>query len=68
MAYKFKPYEEAGYAAVTALTVFVLETGVSFDPSVITDWSAWGIALGGAGVRAVAAGALNTFLRFVVAR
>jgi len=64
MAYEFKPYQEAGYAAVTAVTIFVLETGVNFDPSVITDWSAWGLALAGAGTRAVSAAALNAFLRY----
>ena len=60
--YNFKPYPEAFYAALTALTIFVLETGANFDTAVLDDWKAWGISLGGAAARAVAAAALNAFL------
>ena len=69
MDYRFVVIREAAWAAFVAIALVVLQALVEFDPAVITDWGAWGLALGAAGIRAAAAAVLAGFTKgFVMAQ
>lgn len=56
--YILKIREELTWALITAVSVYILEVLVRFDPNTITDWRAWGIALFAGVMRAGAAALL----------
>jgi hypothetical protein len=60
--YQFKPLPELYWGVVTAFSVVILTALFTLQPEAVTDWRAWGIALGGGAVRA-AAGAGLDYLR-----
>lgn len=67
MDYRFVVVREAAWAAFVAVMLVVLQALVEFDPTVITDWGSWAIALAAAGVRGAAAAVLAGFTKgFVV--
>ncbi len=61
--YDFKAWEEFGWFFFTAVAVALFEILIKFDPSGITDWKAWGVALFAACVRAGAGAALAFFAK-----
>lgn len=63
MTYDFKPWHEAGWAAVIAVTLTLLQNLILFDATAITDWRLWTITLVGACIRAAAAAALASLRR-----
>lgn len=63
MDYRFVVMREAAWAAFVAVALVVLQALVEFDPAVITDWRAWAISLGAAGLRAGAAAVLAAFTK-----
>ena len=63
MDYKFVVLREAAWAAFIAVALVVLQAFVGIQPETITDWKAWAIALGGAGLRAGAAAILAGFTK-----
>jgi hypothetical protein len=63
MDYRFVVIREALWAAFVAVALVLLQALVEFDPTVITDWAAWGISLAAAGVRAGAAAVLAGFTK-----
>lgn len=64
--YTFKPWQELLYGVLTAIAFVVLTELVALDPSAITDWQQWTIAIGVGAVRAAAAVALNWIRATVV--
>lgn len=68
MEYRFVVLREAGWAALVAIVIVMLEALVVFDPAVITDWTTWAVAIGAGGVRAAAAALLAAFTRGFVLR
>lgn len=62
MTYTFKLGPEMAWAVAVAAVVAVLQVLVEFDPSAITDWRAWAIALGASAVRAAAGAAIAIFM------
>lgn len=58
MNYQLKPQEELAWGLTIAVSVYVTEVLVRFDPATIIDWRAWGIALFAGAVRAGAAALL----------
>lgn len=63
MTYRFKPLPELYWGVVTAFSVVILTALFTFNPETVTDWRAWGIALGGSAVRAAAGAALDWLRR-----
>lgn len=63
MDYRFVVVREAAWAAFVAVMLVILQAFVEFDPGVITDWTAWAVAIGAAGVRAGAAAVLAGFTK-----
>lgn len=63
MKYRFKPLQELYWGVVTAFSVVVLTALFTLQPEAVTDWRAWGIALGGGAVRAAAGAALDWLRR-----
>lgn len=63
MTYRFKPLPELYWAVTTAFSVVILTALFTFNPETVTDWRAWGVALGGAAVRAGAGAALDWLRR-----
>ena len=61
--YRFKALPELGWAVLIAVSLVVLPALVTLDPSAVTDWRVWLVALGGASVRAAAGAALDWFRR-----
>ena len=57
-AYTFKFWEEVGWFALVAAVIQVITVLSGFQPEAISDWRAWGVALGGGVVRAAAGAAL----------
>jgi hypothetical protein len=51
-AYDFHAAQEFGWAVLTAAGLAVAQILTSTDPSTITDWRTYGIALAGAAIRA----------------
>jgi hypothetical protein len=68
MEYRFVVLREAAWAALVALAIVVLEAFVTFDPTAITDWTTWAVAIGAGGVRAAAAAVLAGFTKGFVLR
>ena len=56
--YNFKIVEELAWAAAVGAGVFLLQVAAEFDPAVITDWTAWGIAAASGALRAAAGAVL----------
>jgi len=61
--YDFKHVQEAGWFAFVAVAVVVLEALIQFNPDTITDYQAWGIAIGAGAVRAAAGTLLAAFTK-----
>ena len=61
--YEWKMLAEAGWFALVAVVVVALEALVKFNPDTIDDWQTYGIALGGAAVRAAAGALLAAFTK-----
>lgn len=66
MKYTFRPLPELYWGVVTAASIVVLTALFTFNPETVTDWRAWGIALGGGAVRAAAGAALDYLRRSTV--
>jgi hypothetical protein len=59
MTYRFRPWQELGWAvAVAGATVLLIEL-VGLEPDAITDVQSWAVALGAAMVRSMAGAALD---------
>jgi hypothetical protein len=66
MTYRFRPWQELGWAvAVAGATVLLIEL-VGLEPDAITDVQSWAVALGAAMVRSMAGAALDFLRRSVV--
>lgn len=63
MKYRFKPLQELYWGVVTAFSVVILTALFTLQPEAVTDWRAWGIALGGGAVRAAAGAGLDWLRR-----
>lgn len=61
MTYNFKFFQELGWAAFIAAAIQLLQVLVLFDPSKITDWRTWAVALAAGCVRAAAGAAIAVF-------
>ena len=61
--YKFKATEEIGWAILTGVVIFAFQILSDFDPSTITNWETWGVAVAGGAVRAGAAAGLIALTR-----
>ncbi len=59
MTYNFKPLAELGWFVIVAIVTQVMQILVDFDPTLVTDWRAWLVALGAAAVRALAGAVLS---------
>ncbi|MPZ68618.1 MAG: hypothetical protein GEU71_03725 [Actinobacteria bacterium] len=56
--YRFKGFEEAGWAAGVAGALVVLQALAELDFAAVTSWEVWLVALLGASVRAAAGAVL----------
>lgn len=54
MTYDFKKAEEFGWAVAVAVSIFILDILVNFDPAAVNDWRTWLVALAGGAIRAAA--------------
>ena len=63
MRYQFMPWAELGWAVAIAAGLVVLQALVTFDPEAITSWATWGVAVGGASIRAAAGAAIDWIRR-----
>jgi len=63
MTYRFKPYQEIAWAVATAALIVGLQALLTLQPEQITDWGAWGVALGGGMLRAGAGVAIAGIVR-----
>lgn len=57
--YDFKMAPEIAWIAAVAAGVFALQVAAEFDPTTVTDWRTWAVALGSGAVRAAAAAVLS---------
>lgn len=68
MEYRFVVIRELAWAAFVAIMTVVLQALVEFDPAAISDWQAWALGIGAAGIRAAAAAVLAAFTKGFVMR
>lgn len=54
---------EAGWFALVAVAVVILEAAIKFDVAVLQDWQTWLVSLGAAAVRAAAGALLAAFTK-----
>ena len=65
--YTFRPLPELYWGVVTAASIVLLTALFTLQPEAVTDWRAWGIALGGGAVRAAAGAGLDYLRRSAMA-
>lgn len=63
MEYTFKKVQEVLWAASVGGGLVLLQIGVTFDASTVTDWETWVVAGAGAILRGAAGVALPTALK-----
>lgn len=63
MTYRFKPLPELYWGVLTAMSLVLLQALFTLDPTTVTDWKTWAVALGGGALRAGAGAALDYLRR-----